>query len=389
MNSALEAALACVVGAVEVTRDSNGVTFHRTPGQGRARLGDPAIDFMSAIPSGVRLAALTDASRLEIDVELAKFVLPGGTSTGTVFDVVVEGDLGEPVRVTEETLIFVDPATGRTDMQGAGPATVRFDLGEAAGERHVEIWFPAGATLKLLDLRLPRGASLRPAPVSDRLWVHHGSSISQCSEVDRPTDTWPAIVARAAGRSLVNLGLGGECHLDQFMARTIRDLPATEISLELGINVVNADSMRERTFVSAFHGFLDTVRDGHPDTPVLVVTPIVCPAVEHGPGPTLFGSDLRVRTVTRPAELTTGALSLTRVRELLVQQVDRRREEGDTHLHVIDGLRLFGTDDVDDLPDGLHPNPAGYRRMAERFLSLAFEEGGAIRQGRRPSATNA
>jgi len=31
---------------------------------------------------------------------------------------------------------------------------------------------------------------------------------------------------------------------------------------------------------------------------------------------------------------------------------------------------------VDDLPDGLHPNSAGYRRMGERFVAYAFAPGG-------------
>jgi lysophospholipase L1-like esterase len=388
MHSTIESALTCVVGAVEVVSDTNGATFHRSPGQGRTRLGDPGYDFMSAVPSGVRVAALTDAVWLEIDVELSKFLFPGFTSPGSAFDVVIDGHLREPVWATEENLIFVDPATGGTRIQPAGPSTVRFDLGEPAGERRVEIWFPSGATLKLLDVRISSGASLRPAPAQGPLWVHHGSSISQCSEVDRPTDTWPAIVARTAGQSLMNLGVGGQCHLDQFMARMIRDLPADAISLELGINVVNADSMRERAFVSAFHGFLDTVREGHPDTPILVITPILCPVAEHRPGPTLAGPDLRVHTVERPAEQAVGALTLTRIRELLEQHVEHRRKEGDTRLHVIDGLGLFGPEDAEDLPDGLHPNAAGYRRMAERFMPVAFgPEGGYLQPGPGPSST--
>ena len=73
--------------------------------------------------------------------------------------------------------------------------------------------------------------------------------------------------------------------LDQFVARTIRDLPADLISVKAGINVVNGDTMRERTFGPALHGFLDTVRDGHPTTPIALVTPIVCPIVEDHPGP--------------------------------------------------------------------------------------------------------
>ena len=38
-----------------------------------------------------------------------------------------------------------------------------------------------------------------------------------------------------------------------------------------------------------------------------------------------------------------------------------------------------GTVTVHDLPDGLHPNSDGYRRMAEQFLPLAFGAGAPLR----------
>jgi len=44
----------------------------------------------------------------------------------------------------------------------------------------------------------------------------------------------------------------------------------------------------------------------------------------------------------------------------------------------LDGLTLFAEPDLDDLPDGLHPNAAGLRRMGERFAALAFAPGGAF-----------
>ena len=55
--------------------------------------------------------------------------------------------------------------------------------------------------------------------------------------------------------------------------------------------------------------------------------------------------------------------------------VAARRAAGDEHLHLLDGRELFGEDDLDDLPDGLHPNAAGYLRMGERFHTLAFGDG--------------
>ena len=47
-------------------------------------------------------------------------------------------------------------------------------------------------------------------------------------------------------------------------------------------------------------------------------------------------------------------------------------------IDIIDGLALFGRHDLNDLPDGLHPNTAGYRRIAERFLHLALWEVGSL-----------
>ena len=55
--------------------------------------------------------------------------------------------------------------------------------------------------------------------------------------------------------------------------------------------------------------------------------------------------------------------------------VAARQTAGDTNLHLLHGPDLFGPDDVDDLPDGLHPNAAGYQRMGERFHTLVFEDG--------------
>ena len=44
--------------------------------------------------------------------------------------------------------------------------------------------------------------------------------------------------------------------VDPFLARVMRDTPADVISLKLGINVTNSDSMRLRAFVAALNGVL-------------------------------------------------------------------------------------------------------------------------------------
>ena len=151
-----------------------------------------------------------------------------------------------------------------------------------AGDGPVELWLPNGGVTEIAGLR---AAGLRPLPVDPRpRWWHHGSSISQCSGAAGPLDTWPALVARATGVHLTSLGFGGQAMLDQFVARTLRDLDADRISVAVGINVQNAASLTARTFPTALHGFLDTVRDGHPDTPLLVLSPLLYPEGEDRPG---------------------------------------------------------------------------------------------------------
>ena len=87
--------------------------------------------------------------------------------------------------------------------------------------------------------------------------------------------TSPRTSCRPACLNITNLGLGGQCHLDQFAARMMRDSGADLLSMKVGINVVNADTMRDRTFMPALHGFIDTVREGAPDTPFVIVSPIL------------------------------------------------------------------------------------------------------------------
>lgn len=377
--SVLATLLEGVHGAVaQEAAPGGGIALHRVPGRARRQLADPALDFMSAVTSGVRLRVRTDAPWIEVDLALARVAFPGRVEDGSVLDAVVDGVLREPIVTKDETLIEIDHATGLSSFRPGGPATVRVELGVAGENRPLELWLPHASTTSVLGARIPRGHELAPDPDQAPRWVHHGSSISQCSEADRPTGTWPALVAREAGRSLVNLGIGGQCQLDPFMARLIRDTPAEAISLELGINIVNLDSMRERVFTSALHGFLDTIRDGHPDTPLLVVTPIPCPSVEDAPGPTVADVDGNLCTVPRSEALTPGALTLGRIRDVLAQQVRLRIDAGDSQLRVVDGRDLLTPTEAIDLPDGLHPDALGYRTMAQRFLPLAFGQGGAL-----------
>jgi hypothetical protein len=362
-----------VSGALGSERSSDGgIVFRRLPDWTRPQLADPQLQLVVQIPSGVRLELVTDTTVVELDVAATCVELQAtDTLLPASIDLVVDGELRQTGRPSSFSRIVLKRDRSFEFVEGP-PATVRFEGLPGRAGTQVEVWLPHAAVTELRGVRVDADCSIAAVSTGRRRWVHVGSSISHCLEAPSPTATWPAIVARRADLDLVNLGLAGQCMLDQFTARAVRDLQVDLISVKAGINVVNADAMRERTYVSALHGFLDMVRDGHPTTPLVLATPILCPVAEDHPGPTLVGDDGRVYVVPRAAELDVGALTLRRIRELMGSVVEAR---SDPNLHLLDGLSLLGPGEEDLLPDGLHPNAAGYALMADRFYDLAVRKG--------------
>ncbi|MEV0395580.1 GDSL-type esterase/lipase family protein [Polymorphospora rubra] len=365
-------------GALDLQRTARGVLPHRLPAWARAQYTDGQLTMVEAQPAGVRLALRTRATAVELDTLPTRQTYPGLPSRPVgVYDLIVDGHLTGQASVTGGDTVTVDMATGTAEHRSGPPGTLRF-TGLPDRMKNIEIWLPHNETTELVALRTD--APVTPTPDRPRrVWLHHGSSISQGSNATNPTATWPAVAASLGGVDLVNLGLGGSALLDPFIARTMRDTPADLVSVKIGINLVNTDVMRLRAFVPAVHGFLDTIRDGHPTTPLLVVSPIYCPIHEDTPGPGTFdlaalgAGQLRFRATGDPAERANGKLTLRVIRDELAR-ITARRAADDPNLHHLDGLDLYGQSDFAELPlpDQLHPDTATHRRIAERFTKQAF-----------------
>lgn len=372
-------------GALEVVATEAGVLARRLPSWTLAQ-SDASMERQATAGSGVRLAFRSAATAVELDV-LTTVPAPAGSEPqpgdAGVFEVTCDGvavgggDGGDAGAVPAPvgTVLLMDANNVEVGRVPGEPATVRFDA-LPSGMKDVEIWLPHWVKTELVALRAD--APVRPpTPTGRRVWLHHGSSISQCNEADSPLGVWPVIAARAAGVDPVNVGLSGNCFLDPFVARSIRDAEADLISLKLGINFTSRAAYVLRTLGPTVHGFLDTVREGHPQTPVLVVSPIACPALEATPGPTLW-RDGRMSATGDPAAVAAGALTLQVVRRELHRIVTERAKR-DPNIHYLDGLRLLALDEADALlAEGLHPNPAGYRVIGQRFARLVFGAGGVF-----------
>ncbi|MFF4434092.1 GDSL-type esterase/lipase family protein [Streptomyces sp. NPDC001513] len=369
-------------GALDLERTAHGVLPHRLPARARAQSTDGQLAMAEAQPSGVRVVLRTRATVIELDALRTKRAYVGAPPRPDgVYDLLVDGQPAGQASVTGGNLLTVDMATGSAETRTGPVGTVRF-AGLHDRVKDVEIWLPYNETTELVALRTD--APVEPVPDRGRArWVHHGSSISHGSDAASPSATWPAVAGFLGGAELTNLGLGGSALLDPFTARAVRDTPADLISIKIGINLVNTDVMRLRAFGPAVHGFLDTVREGHPSVPLLVVSPILCPIHEDTPGPSapdfeeLKAGRIRFRATGDPAERAAGKLTLGVIRDELARIVRQRAAE-DPHLHYLDGRALYGEADFAELPlpDALHPDAATHRRMGERFAALAFASDG-------------
>ncbi len=285
--------------------------------------------------SGIHLRFRTKATRLRIKIQTFHVMNPL-QETDPKFDLCVDGEYictTVPEKKHGETLTV---------------------LGLPDNEKTVEIYFPMQTSVCIESFAIEKGQSVSPCPERTQ-WITHGSSITHCRAAASPAFTWPAIVARAKDWDLLNLGFGGQCKFDQIVARTIRDMPADRISLCLGINTTTA-LYGMRTWQSAVEGFVMTVRDGHPHTPLLIISPILSPPREKG------NDDIPCN------------IGLITMRETLEDIVQRFQARGDSAIHYMDGLQIIGPGDESHMPDELHPDADGIKLMAQRFLDRAPAE---------------
>lgn len=304
-------------GVVSIERVPTGVQPWRIPHERTSLYPGGDLVERAKMPAGVRLRFTSTTRRLVVELAASADASP--------VDVVSGG------RVTRRVL-------------GSGPIEVDVQPGP------MEIWLPQFGEVVVREVRIERGSECAPSRPDRPRWIAHGSSITQCRSASGPTDTWPTRCARELDLDLLCLGYGGQCLLDPFVARMIRDEPADLITLCLGINVFGAATHSHRSLLPAILGFIATIRDGHPGAPVQVITPI--------------------GTANPPDGANIHGLSLPDVRVAVSRAVDLLRADGDDGLHLVDGPTLLCGEDARLLADNVHPNNDGYRQIADRMLPL-------------------
>lgn len=353
---------ASVHGAVELENVNGGFAPRRLPAASRRFHADGGLWRMASHTSGVTLRLHTAASRLSLELLFQR------ESNGHRAVVVAETAAGAQLISLNEGDVLVEHPDRTAVLVPGSPSVLDFHLGQSVA-RNVTIWLPNAAAVTVLQ-----GSANAPVQAAHSelpRWVHYGSSISHGSDLDDPRRIWPVQAARALDFQLTNLGYAGNAMLDPFVARTIADLPAELITLKIGINLVNGDAMRSRTFVPAVHGFLDLIRDRQPTTPIVVISALACGIHERAPGPVREVSPGKAGATPRQTRPFDGTLTLERTREHLAEIIPRRE---DPNLRLLNGLELLGLDEAELLPDNLHPNGEGHDLIARRFSAALTAE---------------
>jgi lysophospholipase L1-like esterase len=302
----------------------------------------------ASIPVGVRLELIGEAEAVEIEYETATTDLGyRGKGAGTTFtswrgqsviaDVpAVLGRGRVTLRVTPDS---GSSGSDSSDSSGGSDTSAGSDV---SADRTV-ITLPEGMRPSVLAVR-GVGGDIEPAPVQPR-WLCYGDSIAEGWAASNPGRAWPAIAGRRYGLDVVNLGYAGAARGEMVSAEEVAGLSADVISLSYGTNCWTRIQHSAEQVGAGLDAFIDLVRSGHPDTPMVVASPVIRPDAE----------EQRNRL---------GA-TLVDLRSVIEARVERRAAT-DSRILLIRGGPLLA---AGQLADGVHPGDEGHRVLAEAIGS--------------------
>jgi lysophospholipase L1-like esterase len=272
---------------------------------------------MASIPAGVRIdiVGLADAV-VEITYRTAEDNSGYRPERGKRFETWVENEMvdwAEAVHDTDENRVRIRPGV---------------------------IYLPEWMKPTVLGVEAVEG-EISPAPRGPK-WIAYGDSVLEGWVATSPALAWPMVAARDHGLDVVNMGYAGSARGEIVSAEHICELDADVISITHGTNCWTRTPHSAAQMAANTDAFLDVLRRGHPDTPLVVASPIVRPDAEDTPN--VLGA------------------TLADLRHAMESVVEERIAGGDEQLQLVHGLPIVP---VEQLADGIHPNDAGHQALAE------------------------
>ncbi len=292
----------------------------------------PAVWSLANSPSGGRVRFRTDSQVLALRLEY-----PGAPNMANMH---AFGQTGVDV-YADGSCIYT--ATADKDSKpGRVAEVVCFNFtGETRKEREISLYLPLYKGLTLRGIGLDEAAAIKPARpfANPRPVVFYGTSVTQGGAASRPGMSYPAIISRKLDLDFVNLGFSGNGLGEPAVAAAVAEIDAACFFLDFGANHKTFDEMKV-----VYTPFIETLRRQHPETPILVLSPIY--TAREGRSEK-FHADWQQR------------------REFMHEVVKSRVAAGDRHIVFVEGTELLGAGRADGLVDGSHPNDLGFQWMAD------------------------
>jgi lysophospholipase L1-like esterase len=304
----------------------------------------PPVWELAQSPSGGRIRFRTNSTSLAIRLEYPE---PPGMKNMHAF-----GQTGVDLYADG---VYRGTAIAEGDAKAGKIQEHTYFKHQARADREMTLYLPLYMPVKVMGIGFDPDARIEPAkpfalkgPV-----VFYGTSITQGGCASRSAMSYQAILGRMLNVDFVNLGFSGNGLGEPELARAVASVDASCFVMDFAQNNPTVDSLAR-----AYAPFLETIRARHPETPIVVITPIYASHESWGRDPRLEG-----------------------MRELIRKVAARRIADGDTHIETVEGTDLLGPSRGDGLVDGTHPNDLGFRWMAgglavriSRLLGLTPEQ---------------
>lgn len=315
--------------------------FHRLPLDVAAATSE-AVDRLSQESAGGRVRFSTDSPYIALR---AKFRVVGRSSHLTLvssagFDLYIDGEFGSR---------FVKEFRMPYDMVDSYEQIVYL---ESETLRSYTINFPVHSVVESLEIGLKPGAALKEArPYRDvKPIAFYGSSIVHGTAASRPGYIYPSIISRTLNVDFYNIGFSGNAKGEPVLAEWMATLPMSVFVCDYDHNAPTIEHLE-----ATHYPMYEIIREKNPDLPYIMIT--------------------------RPNYWTMikDQSCILKRRDIIMSSYLKARQAGDENVYFIDGMSFFVEPHQYDFSmDGVHPNDAGFHRMADGIGTVIrhiFEKG--------------
>ena len=213
--------------------------------------------------------------------------------------------------------------------------------------RDYQLYLPLYNGVDELLIGVPENAEFHAvAPLAAKPIVYYGTSITQGGCCSHPGNVYTSMLARRLNIPFINLGFSGSARMEPEMAEMIAQLDPALFVIDAVPNM-NAPLIRERALP-----FLRTIRQAHPETPILVVD-----------GRFYANSHIKKGTALSCQELSDA-----------LHEVYETLSADDPNLYWLGHENLIGEDiDFDATMDSSHLNDLGMYRQADKLEKVIRE----------------